>query len=535
MQAAADFIIVGAGSAGCAIAARLTEDPSCRVLLIEAGGRDRNPYIKLPVGYARTMGDPSVDWCYTLGPEPHLNNRKIAYPRGKVIGGSSSINGEIYARGGRADYDGWAAQGCAGWDWESVLPYFRRSEDFVGGGETRGAGGPLTVTYNNNFGSVADLMLEAGRQVGVPTVHDYNSPEAMGFGRGQFNIRNGRRWSCADAYLRPALRRPNLELVMQAEVLRLAIGNGVAAGVEIRRDGISQTLRANREVILCAGAIGSPLLLERSGIGQPRRLAATGVPVVAEAPEVGENLQDHLIFYLRRRLSRGPSLRGETGGLRVVVNALNYALFRKGFLSGPPAHVVGYARAAPGEGPSDVQFFGAPVTYSLTSGKAGKSKVVFDSKSAMGLAFFQSRPVSRGHVHAVSSDSDAQPEIVANFMAAEEDQQTVLAGLRLARQIMHQPAFDKIGLEEMTPGPRKQSDEDLLAFARKAGSPSYHTIGTCRMGADARSVVDTQLRARAIGGLRIADASVMPSMVGANTHAASVMIGERAADLIRGN
>lgn len=527
-----DYIVIGAGSAGCALAARLSEDPSLKVTLIEAGGRDNHPNIKLPVGYSRTMGDPRFDWCFTMGPEPNLAGRTIPYTRGRVLGGCSSVNGLAYVRGQRLDFDAWEKLGCTGWNWDSVLPYFKRSEDFPDGGEERGRDGPLKVRFNN-WHPLSARLVEASIEAGLPPTEDHNALEPLGLARAQLNLWRGRRFNAADAYLKPARSRPNLQVLTDHTVERITFENGKAAGVRIRRLGETAELRAGREIILCAGAIGSPMLLELSGIGRPERLQDLGIPVVAALSEVGEHLQDHLLVTTRRRLEGVSSFNEESRGLRLLWNAARYALFKTGFLSGTPTEVIGYANTDGKTPPGDVQLFGSPMSYTVGSDDSGAPVVRVDSKPGITLGFYQCRPSSRGHVHVTSPDGSRPPSLRANFLDTELDRDAVVRGLKLCRKILHQPAFEDIGREETAPGPAVSDDDALLDFVQQTGTTAYHAVGSCRMGSDDGSVVDPQLRIRGVSGLRVADASVIPQIIGANTHAATVMIGERAADLIR--
>ncbi|MGE0384622.1 MAG: GMC family oxidoreductase [Gammaproteobacteria bacterium] len=529
----ADYVIVGAGSAGCVLAARLSEDPGTRVLLIEAGGEDRHPLLHAPVGFARTMGDPRFDWCYTQGPEPHLDGRHIHYARGRVLGGCSSINGLAWVRGHRADYDAWAAAGCAGWDWGSVRGYFEGAENYAGGGAGRGRGGPVKIEQNPGLHPVSRRLLEAAAQAGLPVQEDHNVEVPLGMSRLQLNLWRGRRQSAAVAYLAPARRRANLRVLTGAEVDRIEIENGVAAGLAIRSAGRAVRVRASAEVILSAGTIGSPLLLERSGVGAADRLARLGIEVRHDAPEVGENLQDHLVVLMQQRLSGIVTWNEHTRGLRVLWHGLRYLATRGGLLAGTPTQITGFARVGAGGGAADIQFFASPMSYHVGTDAAGNVKVSTDSRPGMSFGFNQCRPYSRGHVHLGAADPAAPPSIVANYLADPRDRDIVLAGLKMCRKILAQRAFDDIRAEELGPGAGAVTDEQLMAYVRAAGGTAYHAVGSCRMGADERAVVDPRLRVRGVGRLRIADASIMPAIVSANTHAPTVMIAEKAAALIR--
>jgi choline dehydrogenase len=526
----ADYIIVGAGSAGCVLANRLSEDPNITVLLVEAGGGDRHPIIDLPVGYASTLANPKFDWCFQTGPEPGLGGRMIHYARGKLLGGSSSINGLAWVRGGRADYDAWAALGCQGWGWDDVLPYFIRAEDFAPGGEGRGQGGPVPIDFNPGWHKSMDLLVEGSRNVGLPSPRDYNVEAPMGLSRAQLNWKGGRRQSSARAYLDRARGRSNLQIITDANVDRLIIENGAVLGVVATQSGNSIQFSSNAEVILCAGAIGSPLLLEKSGIGQPDRLRNSDIAVQGEAPEVGENVRDHVMFTTQYQVKGLSSLNSAGRGLSAVYNGLRYLLGRKGTLSGTPTEVLGFARVGSGDGPADIEVFAGPLTYQLREVK-GRVTPVVDKKPGFSLSFYQCRPASSGHVHL---RPDGSADIQCGYLKAAADRQIAVAGIRFCRNLAAQrPIADYIE-EEVTPGSSLANDDaGLLDWAVRNGTTAFHIVGSCRMGADEHSVVDLQLRVRAVRRLRIVDASVMPALVGANTHAPTVMIAEKAADIIR--
>jgi choline dehydrogenase len=530
IAANADYVIVGAGSAGCVLAARLSEDPKVKVVLVEAGGRDRNPWLHIPVGFSRTIGDPRYDWSFQTGPEPALLNRSFHYARGKTLGGSSAINGLAWVTGGRPDYDRWAELAGEEWGYDRFHPYLKKVESFAPGGPHRGKDGPVHVQYNPGWANSMDRLVEAFEATGVPRVDDYNTEFPFGVGRLQTNVGNGRRMSAATAYLAPARSRANLEMVTDAEVLSLTIENGAAVGIAYRQGGEVRQLRANAEVILAAGAIGSPVLLERSGIGDPARLTALGIAVKGEAAQVGENLKDHYMVPFRLRVKDLQSINGSDRGARAVATALRYAFGRGGPMTETPTQLTGFMRVAPGIGASDIQFLAMALSYSFRQ-VGGRIKAVMDRAPGMTLSFYPTYPKSTGSVHL---QGDGSVRTVCNFLADPDDQTLFVAAMRAMRRIIAQPPLAPYIVAETSPGPSVgESDEDLLAHARSSGSSAMHPTTTCRMGNDAASVLDPQLRVRACRRLRVVDASAMPDLPGCNTNAPTMALAEKAAEIIR--
>jgi choline dehydrogenase len=527
-----DYVIVGGGSAGCVLAARLSESGRHRVLLLEAGGEDRNPWIHVPLGYGRLFKDPRVNWLYESEPEAELGGRRVIQPRGKVLGGSSSINGLVYIRGQREDFDLWRQMGNAGWSYEDVLPYFRRAEDQQrGADEWHGVGGPLAVSDQRGPHPLCDAFIAAAEQAGIPRNPDFNGARQEGAGYYQTTSRNGRRWSTAVGYLRPARRRPNLAVVTGAHATRLLIENGAAVGVEFRRAGSpeSWTARARGEVIVCGGAVNTPQLLQLSGIGPAELLRRHGVPVLHDLPGVGSNLQDHfqvrMVFKCTRKITVNDDL---ANPLRTLGVGLRYALFRTGPLTVSAGYAGAFFRTDPARlATPDVQVHF--ITFSTN--KMGDKLHPFSGFTA---SVCQLRPESRGSVRIKSPEPAAAPEIRPNYLAAERDRAVNVAGLRVLRRIMSMPAMQPFVAAEVEPGPEAESDEALLRHCRERGGTIYHLTSTCRMGpeGDPMAVVDPRLRVRGVGRLRVVDGSVMPTLVSGNTNAAIVMIAEKAADMI---
>jgi choline dehydrogenase len=530
-----DYIIVGAGSAGCVLANRLTEDGRSTVLLLEAGGRDRSPMIHIPVGYAKTLKDPKVNWLYATEVDPSSGDRAHVWPRGKVLGGSSSINGLLYVRGQAADYDNWAQSGCTGWSYGDVLPYFRKSEANERlSDELHGTDGPLNVSDPGDRHVVSDAAIAAGMEAGLPFNDDVNGASQEGISYFQLTVKNGRRWSAAMAYLRPAMRRANLKVETLAQAECVLFDGRRATGVRYRRGGRSVEASARREVILSGGAVNTPQLLELSGIGDPAVLRAHGIEILQASPGVGANLQDHYVVSLQYRLRDVVSINEMSRGWRLVREAIRYARTRKGLLALSAAHVQAYVSTRPGLSGPDVQFHILPATVDVPRFVA-KQEWELERLPGLTLAACQLRPESRGTIHIRSNDPFAPPAIRPNYLADPLDQRTIVAGLEWGRRIATQPALEPFVANEILPGSAAATEEDLLAYARTSGSTIYHPVGTARMGRadDACAVVDSALRVFGVQGLRVVDASVMPRLVSGNTNAPTIMIAEKAADMIR--
>jgi choline dehydrogenase len=522
-----DYIVVGAGSAGCVLANRLTASGRHRVLLLEAGGHDRHMWIHIPLGYGKLFSNKKVNWLYSSEPEPELDGRRIVQPRGKVLGGSSSINGLLYVRGQPADFDHWRQLGNAGWSFEDVLPYFRRAEDQERGEDSlHGVGGPLAVSDVCEPHPLCEAFIEAAQQAGFPRNDDFNGPAQEGAGYFQLTARRGRRWSTAVGYLREARRRGNLTVVSNALTSRILFSGRRAIGVEYRRGDATHVARADGEVIVAGGAFNSPQLLQLSGLGPATLLKSLGIDVVADLPGVGAELQDHLQVRMQYRCTQPITMNDVVNSWRHRTAAgLRYLLFRKGLLAIGAGYAGGFFRTSPLAATPDVQ-----VHFIIFSADAvGAALHTFPGFIA---SVCQLRPESRGFVRITSADPRQPPAIQPRYLSSRSDRDTIVAGMKLLRRIMSQPAIRRYIAEERAPDPRCRSDAELLAFARAAGTTVFHPTSTCRMGPDPAAVVDERLRVRGIERLRVVDGSVMPTVVSGNTNAAVVMIAEKGADMI---
>jgi choline dehydrogenase len=527
-----DYVVVGAGSAGCVLANRLTKDGKSSVLLVEAGGKDDWFWIKVPVGYLYTIMNPRTDWCFKTEPDPGLNGRQLGYSRGKVLGGCSSINAMVYMRGQRDDYDHWAALGNKGWSWDEVKPYFIRAEcHFAGKSEHHGCDGELHVQEPRVRWEILDAWREAAEQCGIPKVDEFNRGDNFGNAYFHMNQKGGQRWSATDAWLKPAMSRPNLTVMTRAHtkslVLETVDGRKRATGVDLVVEGQGEgRARARREVILAAGSIGSPQILQLSGVGPADLLRQHGIPVFHEMAGVGGNLHDHLQIRMVWKVKGANTLNERVGNIfGKAAMGLEYLLFKTGPLTMPPSQLGAFARSDPAVTTPDIEWHVQP----LSLDKFGDPLHPF---GAITPSVCNLRPTSRGHIRIRSRDPMAAPEIRLNYLSTPEDQAVAARGMRFTRRIMAAPALAKYQPEEWRPGPSAESDADLVKAAGDLGTTIFHPVSTCRMGPDPGSVVDERLRVRGIEGLRVIDASIMPRITSGNTNAPTYMIGEKGAEMV---
>jgi choline dehydrogenase len=523
-----DYVIVGAGTAGCVLANRLSADPDVSVLLLEAGGKDSWIWIHIPVGYLYTQNNPRTDWCFRTEPEPGLGGRALAYPRGKVLGGCSSINGMIYMRGQARDYDQWRQLGNRGWGWADVLPYFRKSEDYVhGADDMHGAGGEWRVEEMRLSWEILDAFRAAAAEVGIPSITDFNRGDNEGCAYFQVNQRRGVRWSTAKAFLRPARARPNLKLLTGAQATRIVFDGQRAIGLHFRQNGGDAYVAVRGELLLAAGAIGSPQLLQLSGIGPGDLLQEHGIEVVRELAGVGANLQDHLQLRLVYRVENTRTLNEDANRLLGRARmGLQYLLFRRGPLTMAPSQLGAFAKSDPARETPNLEYHVQP----LSLDKFGDPLHPFPAFTA---SVCNLRPESRGHVRIRSPDPAAPPAIAPNYLATEADRMVAADAIRLTRRICTAKALARFAPEEYRPGAEFQSEAELARAAGAIGTTIFHPVGTCRMGGDPMAVVDDCLRVHCVSGLRVIDASIMPTITSGNPNAPVIMIAEKAADMIK--
>ncbi len=522
-----DYVVVGGGTAGCVLANRLSKDPQQRVLVLEAGPYDRSPWIHLPIGYGKTMFHRTLNWGFYTDPEPTMHDRRIYWPRGRTLGGSSSINGLIYVRGQAEDYDRWADLGNAGWSWRDVLPYFIKSEhNSRGASPAHGATGPLWCSDIEKKHELIEAIIDGAEELGVPRTRDFNGGDQEGVGYYQLFTHNGKRCSTSVAYLRPVRSRPNLKVEVDAQATGLILDGRRAVGVRYRRGGETRSARVTREVVLAAGALQSPQLLQLSGIGPSALLAQHGVPVVNDLPGVGENLQDHLQIRLMYKVSKPITTNDDLASLpRKAKIGLQWLLTRKGPLSIGINQGGLFTRVMPGPGTPDIQFHFATLSADLAGAKPHRWP-------GCTFSVCQLRPESRGTVTLRNTDPFEPPVMRANYLATETDRRCTIEGMKFARRLARSQALSTLITEEYTPGPSVESEDALLEFARKTGATIFHPSGTCKMGSDRMAVTDARLRVHGMDGLRVVDCSIMPTLVSGNTNAPVVMIAEKASEMI---
>ncbi len=532
MDDSADYVIVGGGSAGCVLAARLSEDSSVRVVLLEAGGEGKDFLVKMPAGTAKLMGHPGFDWCLPTEPDPSIGGRSMQWAAGKALGGSSAINGQVYMRGERSDYDAWERMGCTGWGYDKVFPYFLKSEKFHGPpSQTHGSHGQQDVSPIQDQQPIGQHVIDAFVQAGIPLNEDYCDGSQNGVYRIYATQKDGQRSSTARSYLEPVRHRSNLTVLTGAEVDRIIVEAGRASGVELRLKGEKRTIKARREVLVCAGTLHSPTLLMRSGIGPAAHLAEHGIAVQADLPGVGQNLREHNSVSLAKFVSI-PTMSAQLGPFHLVRHMLNYLLFKRGMLTTPAVQVMAAFRTEPDLPDPDIILSMLPVAVNFNPA-TGKAEV--EQRPSFSFGFHVARPQSRGEIRLRSADPADRPVIDHRLQGAQSDVDKLVKGLKMVERVCQSPALASIITGTLRPDPMPTNDAEWEAYVRTFGGIGYHSVGTCRMGPDGDplAVLDPQLRVRGIAGLRVVDASIMPEPASANTNAPTIMIAERAADLIR--
>ncbi len=525
-----DYIVVGAGSAGAIIASRLSEDPELKILLLEAGPSDNSPLFRIPVGTVALFNNPKYNWQNFTEPQAELEGRRIYWPQGKVIGGSSSINGMTYTRGHKMDYDGWAQMGNRGWSWQDVLPFFRKLEDSNRGeSELHGRNGPIAIDEKPFEEAASQAFINAAINAGLPHKHDFNDGYPEGVGYAQVNSRDGQRYSTGYGYLKHARARQNLQIHTNAQATRIIFEGKKAVGVEYSHDGKIETAVANLETIICCGSIRSPQLLMLSGIGDQNRLRDQGITPVKDLPGVGRNLQDHFFVHLISKCTRGMSLNQELLGVKPVWHFLKWLVTRKGIPNLTATQVTGYCSVLPDSKTPDTQFFFRPFSGEVQE----NGKFVINSWPGLYSAFCVLNPESRGEITLKTKSFEDPPKLNPNYLTAQRDQDTAIGGLKMLRSILQESPIREEITAEYLPGSNCATDDELLGYIREHGQAMYHPVGSCKMGNDKQAVVDDQLRVHGIAGLRVADCSIMPTIISGCTNAAAMMIGEKAAEMLR--